>query len=354
MDKIKRFIYKSSFNASDRRDIYESFRGYQLDSLSAQDTFDRLISVYSRRGKNPKHPIALILTECKTNLAVGRSISDSFSEWFPEEEVSILNSCESAGNITKGFENASKFAGQMVAISDAKKATRNTFLYMSFLTIGLIVMFCMMMVPAIQMFVPIEQWSGMELSLWYLYVGIRDFWYIITFIVIILIIAIKKSYSRWTGDFRNKADNHFPYSVHKRIQGSIFIMNMNAMLSADIPMEDAIENLIEYSNSAWMTERLEAIKGAIKSGDKNLGTALDSTGFEFPSIDAIVKMQSLFDTKNGIKSMERFSDEWMRKTVLSLEQLSTVVRIGCMFVCGASIMFLVSIMANLLQNISNF
>ncbi|ENG4975177.1 type II secretion system F family protein [Escherichia coli] len=354
MNKIKRFIFKLTFNASDRRDIYESFRGYQMDNLSAEDTFDRLISVYSRRGKKPNQPIALILAECKGNLAAGSNVANSFSEWFPEDEVSILNSCERAGNLIKGFENASSFASQMVAISDAKKSTRNTFLYMSFLTFGLIIMFCMMMVPAIQLFVPIEQWSGMELSLWYLYVGIRDFWFFLFLFAVVLIVLLNRSYNRWTGVLRNKADNYFPYSVHKRIQGSIFIMNMNAMLSADIPMEEAVESLIEYTNSAWMRERLEAISGAIKSGDKNLGTALDSTGFEFPSVDAIIKMQSLFDTKNGIKSMERFSDEWMKKTVLSLEHLSTIVRVGSMFACGGSIMFLVSVMSNLLQNISSF
>lgn len=354
MNKIKRAIYKASFNASDRRDIYDSFRSYQMDGLSAEDTYDRLINVYSRRGKKPNQPIALILAECKNNLSSGSNVANSFGEWFPEDEVSILSSCERAGNLIKGFENASVFCGQMVAISEAKKSARNTFIYMSFLTFGLIIVVCMLMVPEVQKFIPLDKWSGMELSLWYLYIAISDFWFLILGVIILLLFILQKSYDRWTGDFRNRADNYFPYSIHKRVQGSIFIMNMNAMLSADIPMEEAIEGLMEYSTSAWMLERLQAINGAIKHGDKNLGAALDSTGYEFPSVEAIIKMQSLFDTKNGIKSMERFSDEWMKKTVSSLEQLSLVVRVGSMFTCGASIIYIVTVMSSLLQNVSNF
>lgn len=354
MNEIKRFIFKATFNASDRRDIYEGFHSYQLDSLSAEETYEKLIDSYSRRGKKPNNPIALILTECKANLSAGSKVADSFAEWFPEEEVSILASCEDAGSLVKGFENAIVFSESMVKITEAKKAARNTFLYMSFLTFGLIIMFCMTLVPSIQKFVPIERWSGMELSLWYIYTAVSEFWYVIILAVVVFLFALNKSFTFWTGSLRNSMDNHFPYSVYKRIRGSIFIMNMNAMITADIPMEHAIDKLIEKCNSPWLLERLEATKIAIKAGEKNLGSALDVTGYEFPGVDAIIKMQSLFDTKNGMKSMERFSTEWLNKTVVSLEKLSTTVRVVSMFFCGGSIMFLVTVMSSLLQGVNQF
>ncbi len=52
MNRIKRWIYQKTFNASDRMEIYDNFRQYLLDGLSAQITFEKLIDNYTRRGKN--------------------------------------------------------------------------------------------------------------------------------------------------------------------------------------------------------------------------------------------------------------------------------------------------------------
>lgn len=51
MNRIKRWIYQKTFNASDRMEIYDNFRQYLLDGLSAQITFEKLIDNYTRRGK---------------------------------------------------------------------------------------------------------------------------------------------------------------------------------------------------------------------------------------------------------------------------------------------------------------
>jgi type II secretory pathway component PulF len=353
MNAIERYIYQKTFNANDRKEIYDSFMSYQLDGLSAEETFDKLILNYTRRGKKPNNPIAKILRECKSNLAIGSTVAQSFSEWLPEEELSIIISCEKAGNLIKGFENAITIANGMIKLKNAKNNARNTFLYMLSLSLGLIIMFCVTMVPAVIQFVPLDKWTGSQLFLWYIYVVVRDFWYVILGGVILSGYLLVKSFSRWTGKLRNVADNYFPYSVYKRINGAVFILNMNSMLTADISMEEAIENLIENCQSAWLLERLEAVQSAIAHGEKNLGSALNSTGYDYPGEQAIIKMQSLFDTKNGTRSMDRFAVEWLNKTVTSLEALSGTVRLMSMFFCGGSVMYLVSVMADLIQNITN-
>ncbi|KAF0669613.1 hypothetical protein L247_16415, partial [Salmonella enterica subsp. enterica serovar Worthington str. BCH-7253] len=84
--------------------------------------------------------------------------------------------------------------------------------------------------------------------------------------------------------------------------------NVNAMLSAGIPIETAIRGMVESSTSPWLLERLEAILRNIEAGEKNLGAAMDATGYEFPGEDAIIKMQSLFETANQENSLHRFAD----------------------------------------------
>nr|CDS57023.1 hypothetical protein SYMBAF_190002 [Serratia symbiotica] len=71
----------------------------------------------------------------------------------------------------------------------------------------------------------------------------------------------------------------------------------------------------EATRSAWLYERLDALERAISAGEMNLGQALDVTGYDFPDEQAIIKMQSLFETKNSEGSLKRFADTWLEKTV---------------------------------------
>ncbi|KAF0784791.1 hypothetical protein L243_14905 [Salmonella enterica subsp. enterica serovar Worthington str. BCH-3008] len=48
MNRIKRWIYQKTFNASDRMEIYDNFRQYLLDGLSAQITFEKLSYISMR------------------------------------------------------------------------------------------------------------------------------------------------------------------------------------------------------------------------------------------------------------------------------------------------------------------
>lgn len=349
MNKIERFIYLKTFSADDRREIYDSFGQYLLDGVSAEDTFIRLIDSYTRRGKKPSNPVAKILKECSENLSAGDTLAQSFRDWLPEQELSIIESCDNAGKTAEGFANARTIAEGTARILSAVRSSAMITSYMIFLALGIISLFCILLVPVLRQSIPLTQWSGFQLAIYYVYIGVTDYYWIILSAMAIFFYLVSKSIPSWTGHLRFHADKFPPYSVYRRLQGATFIMNVNAMLSVGISMEETIRKMYTSCRSDWLAERLEAVMIAIESGEQNLGMALDVTGYEFPGEDAIVKMQSLFETSKPGASLSRFASRWLDKTITDVEKTGDRVRIVSLFSCGVVISLLIIIMFDLIQ-----
>lgn len=349
MNNIERYIYQKTFNASDRIEIYDNFRQYLLDGLSAEETFNKLIANYTRRGKKPGDPIGKILTECSQNLRAGFSLSESLREWLPDQEFSIIDACEISGNLPEGFSNAMFIAEGTSKMTRAVKTSSLIMLYMFSLSFSIVMLFCLLLVPSIKMSVPLEKWNFLQLGVWYFYVLITEYWYLILILGVAFIVSIYKSLKHWRGNIRFIFDRLPPYSIYKRVTGAIFIINVNALLSAGIPMEDAIRKMVDSCQSPWLLERLTATLNAINSGEENLGTALDVTGYEFPGEEAIIKMQSLFETSNREGSLKRYANKWLEKTINAVETSGEAIRNISVIGCALIIILLIVVMYDLLQ-----
>ncbi|TKK13646.1 conjugal transfer protein [Enterobacter cancerogenus] len=349
MNNFERYIYKRTFSASDRIELYDDFRQYILDGLSVLATFDKLIDNYTRRGRNPGNPIGQILDECRQNVKAGFSLADSLREWIPDQELSIIESCDVAGRVADGFLNAAFIAEGTEKILRSIKSSLMIMTYMFSLSFSIVVMFCVLLVPVLKQNVPLEKWNVAQLGVWYFYVIVTEYWYVILIIIIGASYTVFKSLSRWTGNIRFAFDKFPPWSIYKRLNGATFILNVNAMLSAGIPMETAINNMVNSCESPWMLERLEATLRAIEEGEENLGSALDVIGYEFPGDAAIIKMKSLFETSNSEGSLKRFAGKWLDKTVSSVEKTGELLRLLGYFGCAGSITLLILVMSDLIQ-----
>lgn len=349
MNRLARALYQATFSAQDRIEIYDDFRQYLLDGRSAKETYQKLIDNYSRRGKNPGDAVAQILTECSENLGGGFGLGDSLREWIPDQELSIIESCDLAGHAEDGFLNAIDIASGTGRISATVKSTVGITAYLTLLTVSVLVLFCMMLVPVILQAVPLSQWNGLQTGVYYFYLLLTDWWWLMLLCFGGIITLVILSLPRLTGPLRFFLDRFPPWSIYRRIHGAAFIMNVNAMDAAGIPLERAIASMKESTRSAWLYERLDAVERAITAGEENLGQALDATGYEFPDERAIVKLQSLFETKNSEGSLKRFAATWLDRTVSSVERTGERMRIGSLLLCGVLVASLMLIMFSLIQ-----
>ena len=349
MNRLARAIYQTTFSAQDRIELYDDFRQYLLDGRSAKETYQKLIDNYSQRGKKPGDAVAQILTECAENLGAGFGLADSLREWIPDQELSIIESCDLAGRPADGFVNAMDIASGTGRISGAVKSTVAVTSYLTLLTVGVVVMFCMMLVPVIIQAVPLSQWNGLQKAVYYFYLLLSDGWWALLLLFAGMISLVVWSLPRLTGRLRFFLDRFPPWSIYRRIHGAAFIMNVNAMDAAGIPMERAVATMKASTRSAWLYERLDALERAIPSGEKNLGVALAATDYEFPDDRAIVKLQSLFETRNSEGSLKRFAATWLERTVKSVERTGDRLRIVSLLLCGVLVASLMLIMFSLIQ-----
>ncbi len=65
--------------------------------------------------------------------------------------------------------------------------------------------------------------------------------------------------------------------------------------------------------------------------------------------DAIIKMQSLFETANQENSLHRFADKWLDKTVKTVEKSGTVIQVMGYFGIAIAILLLILVMSDLIQ-----
>jgi type II secretory pathway component PulF len=351
MNKFQRKLFQLTFSSEDRIDIYDNMRQYLLDGIGLEDTFDKMIQNYTRRGKSPNNPIAMILKECSDNLSKGFTLAESLREWIPEQELSVIESCDLAGRAHDGFYNAIRISEGADKIQKSIKNTVKISLYLVSLMLGVISMICILLVPILVQSVPLQQWTPPQLSIYYLYIFITDYSFIFLLIILIISYIVMKALPKWTGDLRYHFDKYPPFSIYKRLFGATFILNVDAMESSDISIEDALTKMSESSRSAWFSEKIDATLNAISSGDTNLGTALDSAGYEFPSEEAIIKMQSLFETSNKEGSLKRFGDKWLEKTIKSVESTGEKIKIACLIGTGVGLCAIVAIMFSLIQKV---
>lgn len=349
MNRFARFIYQATFSEQDRIEIYDDFRQYLLDGRPAKDVYQKLIDNYSRRGKKPGDAIAQILSECADNLNSGFGLSDSLREWIPDQELSIIESCDLAGRPADGFMNAITIADGTGRIRRIVKTTAGISAYLTLLSIGVVALFCIMLVPAILQSVPLSQWNTLQTGVYYFYLLLTEWWWLMLACLAGVVALVLFSLPRLTGPLRFFLDRFPPWSIYRRIQGAAFIMNVNAMGEAEIPIERAIGSMKASTRSAWLYERLEALERAISAGEENLGQALNVTGYEFPDERAIIKLQSLFETKNSEGSLKRFAATWLDRTVSSVERTGDRMRIVSLMLSGFMICSLMLIMFNLIQ-----
>lgn len=349
MNRFNRFLYHLTFSAQDRIELYDEFRQYLIDEIPADDIFDKLIANYTRRGKNPNNPMAQILQECADNMSSGFSLADSMREWLPDQEVSIIDSCNLTGKAADGFKNAADIADGTGRMGKSLKVTFMATAWVVMMLFGVLSVFCIMLVPAILQMVPLSQWGGLQKGVYYLYLLLTDYGLPMLVVAATVVWYAWFSLHRLTGRLRFFLDRFPPWSVYRRMQGAVFILNMNAMLSASIPMERAVKSMIDATRSAWLKERLNALEKALSGGEKNLGQALDVTGYDFPDERAIIKMQTLFETGNKEGSLKRFADLWLNRTVEDVEKTGERIRNWSVVLGGLVISGLILIMFPLIQ-----
>ena len=120
----------------------------------------------------------------------------------------------------------------------------------------------------------------------------------------------------WRGKIRKHFDSFPPWSIYKTVFGCGFLLSLSALMQSGVPAPEAIRIIMRTANP-WYKERLSAIRFRLLNGDINLGEALYSTQYMFPSKQMIMDLRSYAALGGFDDILHKFQYNG-RMTVLSL------------------------------------
>lgn len=147
---------------------------------------------------------------------------------------------------------------------------------------------------------------------------------------------------------RRILDYLIPWSLYRDFQGVVFLLNVAALLGANVKTLDALNKLATHA-SPYMLERLNAIRRRVNAGD-HLGLAMRNSGYNFPSRETINKLVLLTAGQNSDNSqilIERYAMYMLKTTIKSMKRRVIRVSLACFGLIGAYMGMLLAVIQQL-------
>lgn len=342
-----RWIYSKTFSTADRLKLYEELAFLLSNNQRLNVALENMLSTALSGGPSAARA-AVWLEDILESLNNGLPLDQALSEWVPRGECAIISSGLQDGNLPQALERASTVVR---GIAEMKSSVFSVLAYPFFqlaVVIGLLKMIHDYFMPPMTRMFPREDWSG---AMWWLglsadVVAKQGIWLGLFFLL----------FCGWTvwslpnveGRPRRILDYLIPWSLYRDFQGVVFLLNVAALLGANVKTLDALNKLATHA-SPYMLERLNAIRRRVNAGD-HLGLAMRNSGYNFPSRETINKLVLLTAGQNSDNSqilIERYAMYMLKTTIKSMKRRVIRVSLACFGLIGAYMGMLLAVIQQL-------
>lgn len=319
---LGRWIGQKTFSTNDRMTLYEDLAFLLENNQKTEDA----IAGMQRTRYRKNDPVLLCLNDVRHALTRGRGLDAGLAGWVPPQETTILR----AGRVAKDLRGALLRAIDVVkGIGEMKTTALVNLSYPLMLLGGTFYMMKMVserFLPRLEQLSPAETWTG-----WMWWLGaITHFFvdnrYVLGAGLAAFFVWVVWSLPRLTGTVRRRVLDHlFPWSLYREVQGVSFLLNLSALLRANLRTEEALDMLSRHA-TPWLYERLTATRRQVSRG-KHLGQALADSGYAFPSREAIDRLMLLTAGPGGEDNIENFARMWLKKSIGRIKRVCQVFQL---------------------------
>lgn len=324
-DGLGRWVGQKTFSTNDRMTLYEDLAFLLENNQKTEDAIAGLQR--TRRRKND--PVLLCLNDVRHALTRGRGLDAGLAGWVPPQETTILR----AGRAAKDLRGALLRAIDVVkGIGEMKTTALVNLTYPAMLLTGTFYMMKMVherFLPRLEQLSPADSWNG-----WMWWLGTITHFFVDNRYLLGAALAVFTGWVIWslprlTGHVRRRVLDHlFPWSLYREIQGVSFLLNLSALLRAQLRTEEALD-MLSRNATPWMYERLTATRRQVSRG-KHLGQALADSGYAFPSREAIDRLMLLTAGPGGEENIENFARMWLKKSIGRIKRVCQVFQLAGM------------------------
>ncbi|EFJ3039839.1 bundle-forming pilus protein BfpE [Escherichia coli] len=346
-EKLNRLL----FTSKTRMRVFSKLSRYLSNGVPVTFALAELYKFTSDEGRKKDNPDAFALQRWLIAVRNGKTLAEAMEGWVPSDELSIISAGEISGNVHHALDD-------IIYMNDTKKKVKGALAGIIYPVVLLLTtclylhIFGTQVVPAFSGILPVEKWQGAGRTMYYLAVFVQNYLAITLLSVIMVILLILATLSRWTGRLRLFFDRFIPWSIYKTIIGCGFLLSLASLINAGIPVPEALR-IIMKTASPWYKEKLVAIRYRMLNGDRNLGEALNSSGYIFPSKQMIMDLRSYSALGGFDEMLNKLSVQWQDDSVAYITKQMSVLKNVAIIIMGLVFMWIVSGMFSLQQQISD-
>lgn len=331
-----RWLYRHTFSTRDRLALYEDLAFLLDNNRTLEVALTSMRDSATDFGKQSS-PSSVWLNDCLKAIRNGQSLDVALADWIPAQEAAIISAGVMDGRLSEALRRA---MAVVQGIDEMKSSVFSTLGYPLVListVIGIMVLVSKHFIPQLAKIIPRETWEG---GIGWL--GVTSDFVVLNGMLLSLMAAVLVAWTTWsfnnlTGRVRRWLDHLVPWSVYKDFQGVAFLLNISALLRADVKTLDALD-ILSRNASPWLLERLNAARRLVRQG-QHLGLALRNSGYQFPSKDSVNKLVLLTDGDNAEIIIENYARHWLIRAVKIIKRRTTRLS-GALFLIVSSYMFL--------------
>lgn len=351
MNQLERVLAKSSFSGQKKVRIIRQIQRLINADVPITVTLDMLWDMYSKKGKKPKEPIALMIDEWLMRLNQGKSLATSMQGWISLPEQMIIEAGEESDKLAVALDDALQAEGASRGIRNAIIGGLIYPVILLLMLIGILWGFSAKIVPTFESILPSEQWTGNAAKMYV----VSEF--VITWLPLIamtfggVLAASLLSLPILTGPIRKYLDYLPPWSIYKITQGASYMIAMRGFVSAGTTVPDALRNMLRIGNP-YFKERVGAILARINMG-RNLGEAMVEAGHNFPDDEISGEVSVYAELDDFDTSLDILAKEWISGAVLKAQKASKMMNNVMLFLVAAAVAGIATTMFELQDQIAN-
>lgn len=288
----------------------------------------------------PTSPMAVALSDWIRGLNNGKRISDVVRPWVSTEEYMLIVAGEQSGTLSTSLLSVVRVSKAKAEITSAVVSGIAYPMFLALLSFGVLYLFAFKIIPAFTRAAKSDAWFGVARTMIDVSLFVQNWLVGLALLLVLFIIAFFVSLPLWNSGLRTRLDRYPPYSIYRVMQGSSWLIALAALVQAGVRIEAAIEQLGQGA-SAWAATRSAAALKGLRAG-RNLGEALEKSGYEFPDREIISDIR-IYSAKSGFdEALRIIGNDWITESVERIQGLMKLVFGVALMLVGCLIAFVVS------------
>lgn len=328
----------------DRIRIYKKLAKDVKYGMAVQNALVKQRKTLSRKSEYDFR--AIMLLEVFDSLKQGTSFAKSFQNYAPVNDIMILEAGEKSGTLPKSLEltaemiQASKQMKSQIFSSLAMPLLMCIMLVVLFLVVGMVV------VPTLASVFPPDQWDGLSQSLYIASEIVNSPMFVIVLCSFVaFIVLILSTLSKWTGSLRAIADKIPPWSLYRLLVGGGWLLSLASLVKSGESIMQSIRNMRKITASGktknrWLNERLAGVLHYLSQG-KNIGQALDMTGYNFPDHEIVGDLMSYADQPGFDETLYQLGQDWVQEGIETFKVQSKILNSMVFMLMGGTVSWFV-------------